>query len=102
MQNLETQRGLQRAGFVSLAFAAPKLAPVAGQDAMQLSWSSTPGRSYQVEYSPDLDRWFIAPYGEQIATGNSASWIDTGSPRTPALPSQSPVRFYRVMQFGVP
>jgi hypothetical protein len=102
MQNAEIQRGLQRAGFVSLPFMALRIQALPVQNAVSLAWDASAGRTYQVEYSPDLVTWFASPTGEVIATGSTASWTDSGPPGTTALPFSDTARFYRVFQFGSP
>ncbi|MFZ0826546.1 MAG: glucoamylase family protein [Verrucomicrobiia bacterium] len=102
MQNAEVQRGLQRAGFVSLPFVALTVQALTNENTVTLTWDSQAGRTYQVEYSPDLATWFASPSGEVTATGTTASWTDAGPPGTLALPSSVPHRFYRVFQFGSP
>jgi hypothetical protein len=102
MQNEEVQRGLQRAGFVSLPFMALRIQTLPVQNAVSLAWDASVGRTYQVEYSPDLITWFASPTGEVIATGPTASWTDGGPPDTAALPFTVPQRFYHVFQFGSP
>jgi hypothetical protein len=57
---------------------------------------------FQVEYSPDLDKWVASPTGEIVASGLTASWTDSGPPATSAVPFQVAQRFYRVFQFGLP
>jgi hypothetical protein len=102
-QNAEFQRGQQRAGFVPVPFVAlnsPQ--PQPAQNRLTLSWPATIGRTYQVEYSPDLVNWFISPGGEVTATNATASWTDSGPPGTPVLPLTAPQQFYRVFQFGSP
>jgi hypothetical protein len=102
MQNEEIQRGLQRAGFVSLPFMALRIQALPVQNAVSLAWDASAGRTYQVEYSTDLISWFASPTGEVIATGSTASWTDSGPPDTAAMPFTVPQRFYRVFQFGSP
>jgi len=102
MQNAEIQNGLQRAGFVSLPFVTVQGQAFPGQSAFTLTWAAKSGRTYQVEYSPDLITWFASPTGEVLATGATASWIDSGPPATTALPFSDTGRFYRVFQFGSP
>jgi len=102
MQNSEVQRGLQQAGFVALPFMALRLQALPAQNAFNLAWDASAGRTYQVEYSPDLLTWFASPSGEVIATGPTASWTDDGPPNTAAIPFAVPQRFYRVFQFGSP
>jgi hypothetical protein len=102
MQNEEVQRGLQRAGFVSLPFMALRIQALPVQNAVSLTWDASAGRTYQVEYSPDLITWFASPTGEVIATGPTASWTDSGPLDTAPMPFTVPQRFYRVFQFGSP
>ena len=102
MRNPEIQLGLQRAGFVPLAFAPPRLRPGGGQGAMQLDWDGQNGKTYQVEYSPDLDSWFISPTGELMGNGTTVTWTDGGPPASTSLPSDVSQKFYRVVQFGNP
>jgi hypothetical protein len=101
MQNQEVRRGLQKAGFVSLSFMSPILEPVSGPKALRLSWSALAGCYYQVEYSPDLMKWFSSPTLE-LAQGPAATWTDSGPPNTPAAPFSVSKRFYRVYQLGGP
>lgn len=102
MQNAEIQRGLQQAGFVPLPFMALTLQALPAQNSFNLTWAAVAGRTYQVEYSPDLVAWFASPNGEVNATGSTASWTDSGPPGTAAIPFAVPQRFYRVFQFGSP
>jgi hypothetical protein len=102
MKNPEAQRGLQRAGFVSLDFVTPSLVAAPASNTITLTWDALPSRTYQVEYSPDLAAWFGSSTGEVTASGNSASWTDSGPPGTPSLPFSVNQRFYRVFQFGPP
>ena len=102
MQIPEIQRGLQRAGFVPLSFMNPSLQPLPGPTSLSLTWGSSAGRTYQVEYSPDLETWFPSPTGELVATNTTANWLDAGPPATSTPPLADPQRFYRVFQFGSP
>ncbi|RPJ33924.1 MAG: Tat pathway signal protein [Planctomycetaceae bacterium] len=102
MQNPEIQRGLERAGFVPLSFMVPRLEPLFQQSAFSLNWEALAGRTYQVEYSPDLAAWFESPTGQVTATNSAAGWLDNGPPATSALPFSVAHRFYRVYQFGPP
>jgi hypothetical protein len=102
MRSPEIQRGLQRAGFAPLAFVAPRLQTLPDQNAVNLSWDSSAGKAYQVEYSPDLFQWFNSPTGEVVAQGPSTSWLDDGPPATASPPFTVSQRFYRVFQFGAP
>jgi hypothetical protein len=102
MRNPEVQRGLQRAGFVGLPFVPLQVAAQPDSNIFNLSWDAPAGRTYQVEYSPDLVTWFGSPTGELTSPGPTASWTDIGPPATPTLPFDDPQRFYRVFQFGFP
>ena len=102
MQNDVVQRGLQRAGFVSLPLVALTVQALPVQNAISLTWNASAGRTYQVEYSTDLISWFASATGEVIANGPTASWTDGGPPDTAALPFSVPQKFYRVFQFGSP
>ena len=102
MQNPEVQRGLQRAGFVSLPFVALNIQPVPVQGAFNLSWNAPAGSYYQVEYSPQLLTWAAAP-GFVLATNTGIfNWLDTGPPATVSAPASAPQRFYRVFEVGSP
>jgi hypothetical protein len=101
MANVEIQRGLQRAGFGQLPFmavSAPQ--PLPAQGAINLSWTASSNRSYQVEYSPDLFTWQFVPGFVQATNDGTFSWLDTGPPVTVAAPFTVPQRFYRVFQMG--
>jgi hypothetical protein len=102
MQNPEVTNGLQRAGFVSLPFVNLTVQAQPDQNTVTLAWQAQTGRTYQVEYSPDLITWFASPTGEVVAAGPAASWTDSGPPATTALPLSASARFYRVFQFGSP
>jgi hypothetical protein len=102
MQNSEIQRGLQRAGFVSLPFVPLAAQAQPGQNAVTLTWPATSGRTYQVEYSTNLINWFASPTGEVTATNSAASWTDSGPPDTSSVPFSDTEKFYRVFQFGSP
>jgi hypothetical protein len=63
-----------------------------GADELRLTWSSSPGRDYRVEYAGDLSELtWTALSGELRATENTLTFIDKPGPRTGA-------RFYRVIQ----
>jgi hypothetical protein len=102
MQNEEVQRGLQRAGFIPLPFVALNILPQPAQNSFNLSWNTLAGHTYQVEYSPDLSRWFISPTGEIPGTGTTVSWTDNGVPATTALPFSVGQRYYRAFPFSSP
>jgi hypothetical protein len=100
MQNDEAQRGLQRAGFMPLPLVALNILPQPVQNSLNLSWNSLAGHTYQVEYSPDLAKWFISPTGEIPGTGTTVNWTDNGPPATAALPFSVGQRYYRVFPFS--
>ncbi len=102
MQNPEVERGLQRAGFVSLPYVGTSIQPVPSQPNFNLSWLASTGRYYQVEYSPQLSTWSFSP-GFVFATNNALfNWLDAGPPATVSAPAITPQRFYRVFQIGTP
>jgi hypothetical protein len=102
MQNAEVQRGLQRAGFVTLPFLGLSLQPVPAQGAIELSWIASSNRYYQVEYTPNLLSWFASSGFVQATNDGTFNWLDTGPPVTVSLPYTAPERFYRVFQLGSP
>lgn len=102
MRNAEVQRGLQRAGFFSLPAVQLNLQPQPLQNSFNLSWNTSTGHTYQVEYSPDLNNWFISPNGEIFGMGGPTNWTDGGPPATPAIPYTVDERFYRVFPFSLP
>jgi hypothetical protein len=102
MRNPEVQRGLQRAGFVSLPSIPSTLQTLTAQNACNLTWNGIVGRVYQIEYSPDLESWFVAPTGELTATNPTVAWVDSGPPGTGSAPLDTPQRFYRVIKYGPP
>jgi hypothetical protein len=102
MQNDVVQRGLQRAGFVPLRFAAASLQLQPAQNAVSLNWASPTGGVFQVEYSPDLSAWLDSPTGDVTVPGTNATWTDSGPPATAADPFSVGNRFYRVLKFGPP
>lgn len=102
MQNQEIQQGLAQAEFVALPLVALSVQAVPAQNIVTLSWNSVVGRTYQVEYSPDLITWFASPTGEITASGSTASWTDGGPPATVSVPFGATERFYRVYLFGSP
>jgi hypothetical protein len=102
MQNAEVQRGLMRAGFVPLPFVALQPQALPAQGAFDLTWNASAGRSYQVEYSPDLFTWGTSPGFVQATNTGPLAWLDTGPPVTASTPSSTPQRFYRAFQLGTP
>lgn len=102
MQNAEIQRGLRQAGFVTLPFMTLKIQDLLAQNAVSLSWTALPGRTYQVEYSSDLATWFAPATGEVLATSSAGSWTDMDPSNTAPAFSTVTQKFYRVFQYGSP
>ena len=102
MQNAEVQRGLQRAGFVTLPYVSLNIQPVSPQGSFNLSWNASSGNYYQVEYSPDLFTWAASPGLVQATNAGTFNWLDNGPPATVSAPASVPQRFYRVFQVGQP
>jgi hypothetical protein len=102
MQNPEIQTGLQLAGFVPLPFMPLNAQVQPAPSTVTLTWPSSVGRTYQVEYSTNLINWFTSSTGEVTATNTTASWTDNGPPDTLWVPLTDAERFYRVFQYGTP
>jgi hypothetical protein len=102
MQNAEVQRGLQRAGFVTLASVALNPQALPAQGAFDLAWNASANRYYQVEYSPNLLEWAGSPGFVQATNNGTFDWLDTGPPATVSPPASTPQRFYRVFELGPP
>jgi hypothetical protein len=102
MKNEAVQRGLRRAGFADLPFVKPQLTLTPGTNTVALHWARSAGRTYQVEYSSDLNSWFAAPAGRVTSNGDQVPWLDTALPPMSAPRTGSAQRFYRVFQFGPP
>jgi hypothetical protein len=98
----EVQRGLRAAGFTNLTAMTPSIQRGPGAAALTVSWPSAAGRSYQVEYSPDLRAWLMSPTGFLTATGTALSWTDNGPPATEVEPVNAAGRYYRVFRFNPP
>jgi hypothetical protein len=102
MRSAEAQRGLQRAGFSTVPFVTSGLQIGVVPNGVNFAWDATAGANYQVEYSPDLETWFMAPGSETAATSPLATWTDMGVPDAMQPPFNVPYRFYRVFRFGAP
>ena len=61
-----------------------------------LTFSSVPGRLYQVEYSADGKDWKAST--PTRAAGSAVRWVDSGLPHTECAPKDVPKRLYRVRE----
>jgi len=62
-----------------------------------IQFASIPGRTYTIEYSPDMVTWYVA-VPSIVATSTSTAWYDDGPPKTLSKPFTAavPSRYYRV------
>jgi hypothetical protein len=62
-----------------------------------IQFVSIPGRTYTIEYSPNMATWYIA-VPSIVASSTSTAWYDDGPPKTLSKPFTvtTPTRFYRV------
>jgi len=98
----EVRRGLAAAGFTEFPLVATGIRHEPEAGAFTLRWAAAAGRSYQVEYSPNLNTWSLPPDGLVRATNTSASWTDQ-EPLPPGPGSAGVTqRFYRVFRLGPP
>jgi hypothetical protein len=72
-------------------------APFLSDGQLAIEFASTPGASYVVEYSADMQTWQAA-VPAIVATGTRVQWIDSGPPKTASAPGSPGQRFYRVVQ----
>ena len=63
-----------------------------------LTFSSVPGRLYQVEYSADGVDWKACT--PTRAAGSTVRWVDSGLPNTECAPKDAPKRLYRVSELS--
>jgi uncharacterized repeat protein (TIGR01451 family) len=63
-----------------------------------IQFASIPGRTYTIEYSPDLVTWYVV-VPSIVASANSTAWYDDGPPKTLSKPFTlaTPTRYYRVL-----
>jgi hypothetical protein len=59
-------------------------------------FESALNRSYQIQYSEDVEEWRTA-FPTVIGNGGVVQWIDDGPPKTWKHPSEVGNRFYRVV-----
>ena len=64
-----------------------------GTTAAGITWNSTPGASYLVEFSNDLIQWDEAPDGEEVPASNGPSTTFTVEYDPPSAVTR---RFFRV------
>jgi hypothetical protein len=79
------------------------------EGAIHLSWNSTPGEIYEIDEADSLIdtntgtiTWNVL-YENYPAQGTNTFWLDTGNYFSDPLighPSQSPMRFYRIVLTG--
>ena len=68
-----------------------------GPAAIEVAWQSVSGRTYTIDWSPNLaGQWSNVVGGPILATGTLAVWYDTGPPRTGPFPADRGRRFYRI------
>jgi hypothetical protein len=84
--------------------AAPRLALVeadATAHTTTLQWEAAPGKTYQVQFAPDLDGAGWRGLTNVISAGTVATWQDTGQLSSePPLTPAAPKRFYRIRQLS--
>lgn len=62
-----------------------------------IEFSSTPGATYAIEYSHDMNEWHrVVP--AITASANRTQWIDAGPPKTSSHPSSVTKRYYRIIE----
>lgn len=71
--------------------------PFLSNGALVIEFASVPGKTYVVEYSPDMQTWTSA-VPPVIAAGTRVQWTDAGPPKTDSPPGGLGQRFYRVVQ----
>jgi hypothetical protein len=61
-----------------------------------VEFDSVAGKIYYIQYSCDLKTW---KYAQPAITGNGTriQWIDNGLPKTDSAPSETQMRFYRLV-----
>lgn len=77
---------------LAVSLAPPSVSLSIGS--VTLSWPTTVGVHYQVEWSPDLNQWFAIATPTQAGSG-MMSWADNGS-QTGSIPTMDTQRFYRL------
>jgi uncharacterized repeat protein (TIGR01451 family) len=71
--------------------------PFLSDGKLTIEFASTPGATYAVQYSPDLQTWKTA-VPPIIAAGTRVHWIDAGPPKTDSPPGPPGQRFYRILK----
>jgi hypothetical protein len=62
-----------------------------------IEFSSTPGRTYAVQYGSDMTHWKTA-VPNITAPANRVQWYDDGPPKTDSAPTSVASRLYRVLE----
>jgi hypothetical protein len=65
--------------------------------ALLIEFASTPGATYVIQYSSDMQNFKTAA-PPIVAAGTRVQWIDSGPPKTDSLPGSAGQRFYRILQ----
>ncbi|MDB4438303.1 hypothetical protein N9195_01800 [bacterium] len=64
-----------------------------------LEFETTPGKRYQIQYSPDMQIWHASPAVIE-ANANRTQWFDQGLPKTNCHPKDCNMRLYRVVEIA--
>jgi len=62
-----------------------------------IQFVSIPGRTYTIEYGPDMNSITNIAVPSIVASSTSTVWYDDGPPKTLSPPSSVPSRFYQVI-----
>lgn len=64
---------------------------------VMVGWRSVSGKTYRVDWSPNLrGAWSNAVDGANMANGSNTVWYDTGAPKTAPFRTNAASRFYRI------
>jgi hypothetical protein len=77
-------------------FEITRVVPLAAGD-MLLEWNSVPGKTYQIQYSTDMQSWNAA-VPSVTAAASRTQWIDNGAPKTSWPQPQTGPRYYRIAE----
>jgi sulfatase modifying factor 1 len=67
-----------------------------GSGDVLIEFNTVPGGVYAIEYSHNLTQWHRVQATVTVAA-NRTQWVDAGPPKTMSHPSDTPVRYYRVV-----